>query len=126
MNKKGQEEFVGIMIFLVLIVFIFLFWAFTSVTVNVVSFEVSNGKISSPILIERVVSRINTWGDDYNKGFYDVDIYFDEELIEKSRSSGAGLHVYSIYKFVECVDIYLFNEDGGKQLDVKKEVCKND
>lgn len=125
MNKKGQEGWIiGFFVLIFIIIVVVFVVLFASITVNRLTFIVENGEIADSKLEETLVSRLSSWiGEEHGIGFYDIEISSGSKVIKEEGKTGAGVQVYYLKEFVECVNVTILNKDTGGTLD-EQEICK--
>lgn len=130
MNKKGQEEIIGI-VFMVIGIFLFfllLAYIFSNITVTEVSFRIEDGKINkySGSVKEVSLSRVSYWfNDNGNKGYYDVLISTDNLNLTSISKTGSDNKQLYFRQFFNCVNISVLDSFTKEFLD-SKEFCKED
>jgi|SRR3989339_92901 len=124
-KRESIKKYFWIFLFIFIILFLIgLFYAFDNITVNILKFEIKNGAVINGSLQEKTINRINTLFDSYETGFYDLEVYDDENnLIKQVKKTGAGFYTYFLQRYVGCARVVIFNSNTQKHLDTKY-VCK--
>lgn len=128
MNERAEiEDFLGIAGVIVVIIcgFFGVSYLFGNVTANQLVVGISNGKITSAQLNEVSVSRLNSWGDSTGNGYYSIVVSAGNDTLKRADKAAAGMQVYYIKKFVNCLNVSLFDSNYAINALDKREVCKN-